>query len=170
MHTDTHNSRNPTASSLVILIGYSDGVVLWTPSWQTELESKRGTEGGRKGEENRHKKPLPSSQLPQPPLVDGTGSFLSILLIGHPGIDSGMSSTPKHVHVPHSHETPPGYSPLTLPFQWLGACLLPWQMEATKTGDGESILPQVQKQSSFKPAIFLSAAFNADTHTEHRLS
>lgn len=118
--TQTHNPRNPTASSLVILIGYSDGVLLWTPSWQTKLESKRGTEGGRKGRGKQTKKTLPPSLLPQPSLVDGTGSFLSFLLIGHPGIDSGVSSTPKHVHVPRSHETPPGYSPLTLPFKWLG--------------------------------------------------
>lgn len=67
--TDTHNSRNPTASSLVILICYSDGVLLWTPSWQTKLESKRGTEGGRKGRgKQTKKKPSPFSA---PPAVIG---------------------------------------------------------------------------------------------------
>lgn len=73
------------------------------------------------------------------------GLLFPFLLIGHPGIDSGVSSTPKHVHVPRLHGTPPGYSPLTLPFKWLGVgggacCLLPWQMEATLRGDGEIIL------------------------------
>lgn len=48
------------------------------------------------------------------------GLLFPFLLIGHPGIDSGVSSTPKHVHVPRLHGTPPGYSPLTLPFKWLG--------------------------------------------------
>lgn len=99
-------------------------------------------------------------------MVEGAGSFLSFLLIGHPGIDSGVSSTPKHVHVPQSHETPLGYSPLTSHHLNDGkGGLLPWQMQATPEGGGENILPQVQKQSPFTSAIILSAIVAANIHT-----
>lgn len=41
---------------------------------------------------------------------------------------------------------------------WGGGGLLPWQMEATPRGDGEIILSQVLKQSSFISALILYAA------------
>lgn len=75
----------------------------------TELERKRGTRGGREERERKTlKKKTHHPSLPeQPSLVDGTGSFLFFLLIGHPGIDSGVSSSPKHVHVSCPMEHPP---------------------------------------------------------------
>lgn len=106
-HARTHTPRKATALSPVILICYSDGV--FCCGHQVDRQSLRAKENRGldvKGEENRQKEPLnctptPSShQLPQPSLVDGTGSFISFLLIGHPGIDSGISSSPKHVQRP----------------------------------------------------------------------
>lgn len=42
-------------------------------------------------------------------------------------------------------------------------------MEATPGGDGENILPQVQKQSSLTWAIILSAVVVANTNTVQKL-
>lgn len=76
--------RIPTASGLVILIAYSDGVSLWTPSWQTELESKRGTEGGRKGREKQTHRQKPSPFSVQPAVIGWWQRVLSFLFANWP--------------------------------------------------------------------------------------